>query len=303
MWWPLMVLGLVVAGRLWARLPLRMGRGFAWAGLLLVVGCLHWLLREDEAVLRMVGLCCGLLGGLKGVVYVEWCARGRRELGWGRYLCFGLGWFGMNPGAFARSEEGLEWRSHLRVGLGCVVAGTVLALGVRQVPGVPLVFVFVPMSIGFHYGALRVLTAFWRGTGIPVRVLFRNPLRTTGLADFWAKRWNLGYSEMMARVVKRPLEGLAPRVVAEWAVFLGSGLLHEVAITLPVGAGYGGPTVYFLLHGLALRLERRGWPLWVRRVWVALWVIGPLGLLFPNEFFEEVILRCLHVLPGLMTES
>lgn len=32
-------------------------------------------------------------------------------------------------------------------------------------------------------------------------------------------------------------------------------------------------------------------------VWVGLWVVGPLGLLFANAFFQEVILRCLHVLP------
>jgi hypothetical protein len=32
---------------------------------------------------------------------------------------------------------------------------------------------------------------------------------------------------------------------AHLAAFAVSGLLHELAISLPVGAGYGGPTAYF----------------------------------------------------------
>jgi alginate O-acetyltransferase complex protein AlgI len=166
-----------------------------------------------------------------------------------------------------------------------------------------LLLVFIPMSLGFHYGALRVLTAGWRAAGTPVRVLFRNPLVTTGLGDFWGRRWNLGYSEMMVRVVKRPLEGLMSRSWADACVFLVSGLLHEVAITVPVGEGYGRPTLYFLLHGIAVKLEKPEWPLWGRRLWVAVWVIGPMGLLFPPAFHEEVILRCLLILPELTIEN
>lgn len=299
MWWLLSVLGLVVAGKVWASLPTSVGRAASWMAMALVVGALHWELRAEDPVLRMVALCCGLLGGLKGIVFVEWCAGGRRGLGWGRYLAFGLVWFGMNPGAFARKESGLEWRSHLGLGLLCLLVGTLLAWGVRQFPAAGLLAVFVPMSLAVHYGALRILTALWRRVGVPVRVLFRNPLGTTGLADFWGRRWNLGYSEMMARVVKRPLERFLPRWLAEGSVFLVSGLLHEVAITLPVGVGFGGPTLYFLLHAAARRIEQESWPRWARRGWVALWVIGPLGLLFPTAFFREVILRCLQILPEL----
>lgn len=82
-------------------------------------------------------------------------------------------------------------------------------------------------------------------------------------------------------------------------VFLVSGLLHEIAITLPVREGYGGPTLYFLMHGLAVRLERAGWPLWWKRLWTMLRIVGPLPLLFPDAFVQDVILRCLRVLPNL----
>ena len=299
MWWVVVVLGLVLCGRAWPMFPTRGGRVMAWVVLVCAIGWIDWHLQGADPILRMVALCCALLGGLKSIVYLEWSSKGGRSLGWGRYLGFSIGWFGMDPQAFARKRGRLEWKSHFWIGIGCVVVGTVLSLVVRSTGQTHLLLVFVPMSLGFHYGALRVLTAGWRAVGVPVRVLFRNPLLTTGLADFWAKRWNLGYSQMMARVVVRPLESFLPRPLAEGGAFLVSGLLHEVAITIPVGAGMGGPTLYFLMHGVAVKLERKAWLLWVRRLWVVLWVIIPIGLLFPEGFHREVILSCLEILPEI----
>jgi hypothetical protein len=42
---------------------------------------------------------------------------------------------------------------------------------------------------------------------------------------------------------------------ASLAVFLISGLLHELVITLPAGGGYGGLTWYFLIQGLLTQVE------------------------------------------------
>jgi alginate O-acetyltransferase complex protein AlgI len=78
------------------------------------------------------------------------------------------------------------------------------------------------------------------------------------------------------------------------AVFLGSGLLHELAITLPVRAGFGLPTLYFTFHGALTLIERKlGRP--IGRLLALLAVILPLGLLFPPAFQQEVIARCLDV--------
>lgn len=288
----------VLAGRIWIRFPLPAARTAAWLALLASVALtatVPW-----SPIARMVALCGVLLAAMKSLVYVEWASRppGRR-LGWGPFLAFAFLWFGMDPGAFSRRPARLEWRAHLVTGLVCVVTGTLLALLVRSSGWTTLVLVFVPMSIGFHYGALGLLTAAWRRFGYPVRTLFRNPLRSTGLADFWATRWNLGYSQMMARVVMRPAEARLGSRGATLAVFGVSGLLHEIAITLPVGAGFGLPTLYFLLQGAAVQVE----PLLpagrVKRAWAVLLVVAPLGLLFPPAFREEVILPCLRILPDL----
>jgi alginate O-acetyltransferase complex protein AlgI len=84
------------------------------------------------------------------------------------------------------------------------------------------------------------------------------------------------------------------------AVFVGSGILHELAITLPVQAGFGLPTLYFTLHGILTILEKRLARPFGR--WMALGsVMLPLGVLFPPAFQSEVIARCLNVfelLPG-----
>jgi alginate O-acetyltransferase complex protein AlgI len=78
------------------------------------------------------------------------------------------------------------------------------------------------------------------------------------------------------------------------AVFLGSGVLHELAITLPVRSGFGLPTLYFTLHGLLTLFERKlGRP--IGKIPALLAVVLPLGLLFPPAFQKEVIARFLEV--------
>lgn len=279
----LAVLGLV-AGRL--RLPV-------WAGWLVVLGILtgaHFALLGADPIVRMVGICTVLLAGMKGLVYVTWSG----HLPWRRYLVFSLCWFGIDPGTFKTRREGLSWKEDIAWGVALMVLGTlgawlVWAMGWRQI-----LVMFLPMSIGFHFGALRVLKGVLRRAGFPVRTLFPNLLKARGVSDFWSRRWNVGYSQMMQRVVGRPLGRVAGRKAGVFGVFLVSGLLHEVAITVPVGAGYGLPTAYFAVHGLLVLLEGKlGRPM--GKIFALLVVAVPLGFLFPPEFQAEVIERCLGV--------
>jgi hypothetical protein len=131
-----------------------------------------------------------------------------------------------------------------------------------------------------------------------VRTLFPNVLETRGVGDFWSRRWNVGYSQMMQRLVGRPVAKLAGGNAGVMAVFMGSGLLHELAITLPVRSGFGMPTLFFTLHGLLVLLEKKtGRSL--GKVPALLAVILPLGLLFPPAFQDHVIARCLGVFDGI----
>ncbi|MCU0797983.1 MAG: membrane bound O-acyl transferase family-domain-containing protein [Akkermansiaceae bacterium] len=274
----------------------REGAARRWAGAVLLGGLMlaaEFAVSRQTGVMRMSCLCLVLLAGMKGLVYAEW-AQGRR-LPMSRYLVFALLWFGMDPGSFQTRRKGLEWRGDLRMGLAMMLLGTVGAWWVWKMEWRQVLVMFVPLSLGFHFGALRVLKAALRAAGFPVRTLFPNVLEARGLADFWSRRWNTGYSQMMQRLVGKPVARGFGDDAGLMAVFLGSGLLHELAITLPVRAGYGLPTLYFLIHGLLTLMERR-----MRFSFgkiPALLAVGlPLGMLFPEAFQSEVIEPCLEVL-------
>jgi alginate O-acetyltransferase complex protein AlgI len=99
---------------------------------------------------------------------------------------------------------------------------------------------------------------------------------------------------MMQRLVGRPVQLLAGENTGVMSVFIASGLLHELAITLPVQSGYGLPTLYFTLHGALTLLEKRmGRPF--GKIPALLAVVLPLSFLFPPAFQTEVIARCLGV--------
>lgn len=288
---PFLVSAGILAGPVLANLRQAwLRRLLGWTVLAASVAGAHFCLAGSDPILRMVGICCCLLGGMKGLVYAEWSGK----LPPGRYLVFALLWFGMDPGNFRTRRRGLGWKPDILVGLALMLAGTlgawlVWAMGWRQI-----LVMFVPMSVGFHFGALRVLKGVLRAAGFPVRTLFPNVLEAQGLGDFWSRRWNVGYSQMMQRLVGRPVEKLAGPGAGLMAVFLASGVLHELAITLPVQAGFGLPTLYFTLHGLMALLERKlGRPL--GKIPALLLVAAPLGLLFPPAFQSEVIARCLGV--------
>ncbi len=263
-----------------------------WFGVLLVVGTVHLWHLDTPAFGRMVVICSVLLLCMKGIVLAEWGGR----LSWPRWFIFTFLWFGMDPIPFATKKRQVRWKKDGMIGLGCFLVGLALSIVVAHMDRVFVLIMFVPLSIAFHYGVLRLLTAFWRMQGIPVRPLFRNPLVSRGLADFWAKRWNLSFSQMMARAVQRPLRAKFGKRPALFTVFLTSGLLHELAITVPVQSGYGLPTLYFTLHGVIVLLEKEKWPLWFSRSLALLLVAVPLPLLFPDVFTEEIIVFTLNYL-------
>jgi alginate O-acetyltransferase complex protein AlgI len=281
-------------GRLLAKLASKGHRRiFGWLMVFALLVAAHLNLLDADPIVRMVGICAVLLAAMKGLVYAEWA--GPKQLTWSRYFIFGFLWFGMDPGTFAKKRAGLSYKGDLGWGLLMMVVGFTMAWVVWTFEYRDILLMFVPMSLGFHFGALRVLKAIHRSFGFPVRTLFPNLLKAQGMGDFWSRRWNVGYSQMMQRVVGRPLGNIVGRDGGVMAVFLVSGLLHEVAITLPVMAGWGCPTLYFVFHGgLAVWERRTGRRL--GKVLTLILVSAPLGFLFPQVFQVEVIERFLGVM-------
>lgn len=144
------------------------------------------------------------------------------------------------------------------------------------------------MLLAVHLGISNMLTEFVRALGWPGPVLFDRPWRAHSLANFWSTRWNRPFVEMN-RIFFLPWFSRRLGIrVAIFLVFLISGALHELAISYPVGAGWGGPMVYFAIQGAMTLVERR---LRIRGpFWVALVVLLPTPLLFHAAFREGLIL-------------
>ena len=211
-----------------------------------------------------------------------------------------LGWMGMRPALFAkkRSVDARGAAALAGHGARTFLAGAVLFVSARFVAAAPLeltlkrgvvtIVAMIALSLMLHFGLFDMMAGFYRLRGVPVGKLFRAPLAARSLSEFWSRRWNIGFSEMIALVVHRPVRRTAGEGAALAASFLASGLLHELAISVPVRAGYGLPTAYFLLHGALVAIERRmGRP--PGQLWTIFWLAAPLPLLFHPPFLRGVI--------------
>jgi D-alanyl-lipoteichoic acid acyltransferase DltB (MBOAT superfamily) len=107
-----------------------------------------------------------------------------------------------------------------------------------------------------HFGTFHLLSCAWRAAGVDARPLMLHPSGSESVSEFWGRRWNTAFRDLTHRFLFRPLSGrLGPRR-AILAGFLASGLVHDLVISLPAGGGYGWPTLYFVIQGAALVLER-----------------------------------------------
>lgn len=290
---PLLVIVGVLAGPALANVrPIGLRRLAGWLLVASAVTATELILSDSGPIARMVGICCVLLGGMKGLVYAESSEAHRPAMR--RYAGFAFLWLGMDIGSFRDRRGDLAWKNDVGLGLLLAVVGTLGAWCVWELEWRHVFILFLPMSLGFHFGALRALKGIWRAAGYPVRTLFPNLLKTQGIGDFWSRRWNVGYSHMMQRLVGRPVERVAGKFGGVMAVFVGSGVLHELAITVPVRSGFGLPTLYFTLHGILVVLEKY-WGRPFGKIPTLLAVILPLGWLFPPVFQNEVLVRCLSV--------
>jgi alginate O-acetyltransferase complex protein AlgI len=183
--------------------------------------------------------------------------------------------------------------------------GAALIWGVARtaVPADPLLAGWLGMVgviLVLHFGTFHLLSLGWRTIGVNARPIMQNPLRSTSLAEFWGRRWNTAFHELAARFTFLPLRPIVGRGGATLLVFLLSGSIHELVISVPARGGYGLPTAYFLLQGLGVACERtrlgrtvglgRGCRGWLFTVVVA---AAPAFWLFPPAFVRNVILPML----------
>jgi predicted DCC family thiol-disulfide oxidoreductase YuxK len=272
-----------------------------WLPLAVVVPSAIILGRTLAGWVYMWTLVFALYGGCKWLSLARARAKGKKT-GAARTIAYLFAWPGMDAATFLQ-ERAARATPPLKAWLfafGNVTIGVLLWGFVRgALPFQPLFAAWIAM-VGFilvvHFGLLSLVALAWRATGVDALPLMRAPIRSHSLGEFWGRRWNTGFHQLADEFVFRPLRPIVGLRVATLLVFLVSGLVHDLVISLPARGGYGLPTAYFVLQGagvlfehsnLGFRLEvGRGWRGWLFTMIVT---AGPVFWLFHPAFVLNVM--------------
>lgn len=282
----------------------------AWTFVISSVCSIILFTLNDPSYLRMLAIIMITLTAMKVIVVGEAQNRGNYQLPFPQWLSF-ASWFGMRPDVFY--QPSLPIKTHgtdlinfglkrIAIGILFILSALLLLNTMDAASGIVIKWIIsllllIGLSLILHFGILNISAGLLRWKGIDVKSLFRHPLSSKSLDEFWGRRWNLAFSEMTAIAIYRPLSISTNKGFALVMAFLFSGLLHELAISIPVKAGYGLPMCYFMLHGLLMLVEswlkRNGRPVyqtpWIGKTWTMFWLIAPLPLLFHLPFLKAVV--------------
>jgi len=157
-----------------------------------------------------------------------------------------------------------------------------------------------------HFGSFHLIALFWQTMGIDAQPIMSKPVLSKTLSEFWGKRWNLGFRQLAHDLIFRPLHKRTGVAMAGLLVFVASGLIHDLVISLPARGGYGLPTAYFILQGLGVTLERSalGQRIGLQKgltAWIFLLVVtaAPAFWLFHPPFVLRVIIPFMHAIHAL----
>ena len=255
-------------------------------------------------------LAVAIYAGFKWLTLAQALGGGVRPRSSGRVWAYLLGWPGMDARGFlteasARPPPGRAW-----VWAGSKTCfGAVLLWGAARCLGGGLLTGWVGMvGIIFllHFGSFELVALFWQRQGIAAQPLMRAPILAASLGEFWGRRWNSGFRDLVFGASFAPFKRRLGARTASLMIFLLSGMIHDLVISVPAGGGYGLPTAYFVLQGAGLLAEHaRGSTLarwrgkWQGRVWTWVVVAGPAFWLFHPPFVRRVILPFMHAIYAL----
>jgi len=281
----------------------------SWITLVFSIFAIHFIFLHDDPTIRMLALIASAFTGMKVMATIESYEGSTFNLSFFQWVIFVVGWAGMRAQPFENFGSTAlpnAW-SNIRVGVIRFLAGALLIFLAHRLRDLHVdeeiryvaftTILLVAFSLILHFGWLRVSMGVWRLFGVRTYPLFKEPLKSVSIHEFWSKRWNLAFSEMTSIAVFRPLKYKIGGAWASMLAFLFSGLLHEMAISLPVRNGYGLPLLYFVIQGAGVMAERELFRRKAQflengllsRVWTCLWLVVPLPLLFHDNFVREII--------------
>ena len=241
---------------------------------------------------------------------LTWVVVDRREVAAWKQLAYLFAWVGMDAKAFFKpinkSASSFSRISDWLWGFGNLLLGIFLVWGIS-----PLFYstfyaawlAMVGMILMLHFGLFQLLSCAWLSVGFDAKPLMKSPILSTNLADFWGRRWNTSFRKLTYDFFFKPLTRMAGPKFAVFFGFLASGIVHDIVISFPAGSGYGKPTLYFIIQGSALLLQRSSWSIKHRlqqeglgRILTFCVIVLPLNLLFHRAFLEQIIIPFLHAI-------
>jgi predicted DCC family thiol-disulfide oxidoreductase YuxK len=228
-----------------------------------------------------------------------------------RAAAYLFAWPGMNARGFlepdlARRSSRTTIMKSAAFATARILFGALLLFGVaRHATTDPILAGWIGMAgiiLVLHFGLFDFASIGWRALRVDAPPIMDAPLRSTSVAEFWGRRWNGAFNDLALGLVFRPTARQVGATAATVAAFAVSGLIHELVISLPAGAGFGLPTGYFLLQGLAI-LAQRKWA--VLRGDISGWlftmivVAAPAYWLFHPPFVRRVILPFMQAIGTL----
>jgi hypothetical protein len=243
-----------------------------------------------------------------GIYFLKILALWRRRgtMAWSGIAAFLFAWPGVVPGAFAQRgapqkvDAGQFLAAWTRMMLG-VAAIVLLAVYAPQTPEPVLGLAGITailLALHMGFGDLLPWLLRWAGFGVPM--LFDRPWAARSLDNFWSRRWNLVFVEMNRKLFLRPLCAWFGKGKARFAVFVISGLFHELGISFPAGGGWGLPLGYFLLQGALVAVEERFRI--KNRGWTWFWLLAPAPWLFHTTFRHTLVVPLFLWLHGLIAQ-
>jgi alginate O-acetyltransferase complex protein AlgI len=227
-----------------------------------------------------------------------------------RATAYFLAWPGMDAARFlspelAWSVRGSAMLKTIAGAIARIFVGTLLLFTIARRVHEPIHAGWIGMAgmiLMLHFGLFALISVGWRALRVDAAPIMNAPLRSVSVAEFWGRRWNGAFNDLALGLVFRPLARRVGVTAATIAAFAVSGIIHELVISLPANAGYGLPTGYFLLQGLAVIGQRKaaalrgpasGW------LFTMIVVAGPAYWLFHPPFVEKIILPFMQAIGAL----
>lgn len=282
---------------------------FSWIMLIVSVVLADIIFLHHSPIIRMLAIIATTFTAMKVIAVTESYKNKLLTLKFNQWLMFSAGWAGMRAQPFETlggAPVPKAWQM-IRFGISRIIGGLALIALAHGIVRLPLnnellyfltsAVLLVGFSLILHFGLLSISAGMWRLSGVNTYLLFKEPAKATSLTEFWGKRWNLAFSEMTSIAIFRPLRNKIGSAGALIVAFLFSGLLHELALSVPVSSGYGLPTLYFAIHGGVVLIEKvfknNNFKLLdnklVARIWVFFWLVVPMPLLFHTNFIKQIL--------------